>query len=373
MPEPLTGDPGTTQAVTSPPPASTQPSTSPPPPAATGGTAGVASAGSSPAVTGATAVPGATPAGSGSGLSGAQSPATQALAGQQQPATGSGVDYRQQYEAAQAELARLQPLARIGYQTWQQQQQAAQQPATPAAPAKPPNAFGLPEFDHGLIQFIKRGSGGELVVDPAAPPDTLARYQAYMQKFQEVQPQFWQDPMKFLGPQIQQMAQQIADQRMQAHMGGYQEQVQARTILERNADWLYAKDAQGQRQFQTDQLTGQTAPVLSPYGQAYARFVREAGDMGITSAAKQDQYATAMLQNAIHNARAQQQQGQQQGQQAAGQFLTNAATQAASPPPPGAAVSPPPPPGPISMREKLRQAFQQNGVTDQTIMANGAA
>jgi hypothetical protein len=313
----------------------------------------------------------ATPAASGSGISAAQSPATQALAGQQQPATGA-VDYQRQYEAAQQELARLQPFARIGYQTWQQQQQAAQQPTSPAAPAKPQNPFGLPEFDHGLLQFIKRDpSSGQLVVDPGAPPDTLARYQAYTQKFQEVQPQFWADPMKFLGPQIQQIAQQIAQQQVQQHLGGYQEQVQARTILEQNADWLYAKDAQGQRQFQTDPMTNQTAPVLSPYGQVYARYVKEAGDLGITSAAKQNQYATAMLQNAIHNARMQQQAGAQTGQQNAAAFLATAAANAASPPPPAAVVNPPVVTS-MTLRERMKQNFQANGVTDATL-ANGVA
>lgn len=263
----------------------------------------------------------------------------------------------------------------MGYVEWQKQQQTAQQPpqSQTTAPAKPTNPFGLPDFDHGLLQFITRGSDGRLFVDPGAPPDTLARYNDYTEKIKVVQQKFWQDPIQFLGPQIQQMAEQIAQKQVQQHLGGYQEQIQTRQILERNADWLYAKDAQGQRQFQTDPLTGQTAPALSPYGQVYLKYIREAGDLGISTAAKQDQYATAMLQNAIHNARSQQQAGQQQGQQQAQNFLQNSAANAASPPPPAAVINPPTSPGPMSMREKMRLEFQKNGITDANVSVNGAA
>lgn len=310
----------------------------------------------------------ATPSGSGSGLAASQSPATQALAGQQ-PAVN---EWQQKYDALQQEFNRLQPYARLGWQAHQQQQVAQPAQGQPVA-AKPQNPFGLPEFDHSLIQFIKRDpASGQLVVDPGAPPDTLSRYQAYTQKFQEVQPQFWNDPMKFLGEQVRKMALEVAQQQVQQHLGGYQEQVQARTILERNADWLYTKDAQGQRQFTTDPMTGQVAPALSPYGQVYSKFVREAADLGITTAAKQDQYATAMLQNAIHNARMQQQAGQQTGQANAQQFLQTAAATAASPPPPAAVINPPAPANPISLRDRMRQNFDANGVTDKTL-ANGVA
>ncbi len=309
----------------------------------------------------------ATPAAGGSGLAASQSPATQALAGQQQ-AAGTD-DYRQRYESLQQEFNRLQPYARLGWQAHQAQQAQPQQ--QPQAPAKPPNPFGLPEFDHGLIQFIKRDPSGQLVVDPGAPPDTLARFQAYSQKRQEVERQFFDDPMKFLGPLIQQEALKVSQQQVQQHLGGYQEQVQAKTILERNADWLYDKEPNGQRKFTTDPMTGQTAPALSVYGQVYSKFVKEAADLGISTAAKQDQYATAMLQNAIFSAKQQQQAGQQAGQANATQFLANAATNAASPPPPAAVINPPSPATPLSLRERMQQNFRANGITDQTL--NGVA
>jgi hypothetical protein len=342
-----TPTPASTSAA---PPASTSPPPAPPAAPSTGG---------SPGASGAVGGAGATPAAGQPAFSAGASPATQAGAGGFDAGT-----YTRQIEELRAEQQRLLPLAQIGYQQYLRQQQ---QPAPAATPQKPANPFGLPEFDHGLLKFLRRDPAtGAVVAEPGAPPDAAARYAAYMDRMTQVQQQFWADPMQFLGQQVEQRAGRIAQQLIQQHLGGYQEQVKTDQIVQQNADWIFAAGPGGQRQYRTDPLTGRQTPVLTPQGQAYARFVEEATRLGIGQAEGQHRYAVEKLQLAMLLARQQGQQAAQQGQQAAQQFTQAAAAQPPGAPPPASVPVPAAQPG-KTLRDVMRERFEQNGITNQTL------
>lgn len=275
---------------------------------------------------------------------------------------------RQQLAEAQAQIQRYLPLAQMGYRQYQTQQQP---PAPPTQPAKK-SPFGVPEFDHGLLKFLSKDASGRVVADPAAPPDAVARYQAYADAVQQAQQGFWTDPMRALGDPIRELVREEAQKLVQQQYQQAQSQTQVQQILGQHADWIFEKTADGQVRHQVDPLTGRADRVLTPMGRAYAQMVQRAESMGIRDVTGQHDYAVAMLQNAVWQSQQRQQQLPAAGDAAKANFLAQA--QAAPP----AAVAPQPPvttppaPETISLRQRMARNLQQAGVTDDVIRTQNA-
>lgn len=358
--EPTVTTPAATPAPAAAPPTPSAPATPPAAPSSASGPgfSGVASGSGTPNPT--PSVPPTTP-----GFNAASAPAQPAVPAPAAPDFNS--QFQQQFGMTRDQA---QMLISMGYKTYQGQQTppaAALQPQPGAAAAQPANPFGLPKFDTGLLSMVGRDPAtGQLVNLPGAPPDAAWQVQQYQEKLRDVQTQFWQDPMKFLGDQVKAQVQAEAQRVYEQQFGGFQQQQATDRILQDNSSWLFATDAQGQVQQQFNPATGRMERQLSPYGQFYAQQVQRLVAQGVRDPQAQHEYATQALQNALMIQERQRQQAPAAGA-AAGQNFTQqaAANQLPAAPPPSVNL-PPAAPG-VSLRERMRQNLDANGLSNEVI------
>jgi hypothetical protein len=285
------------------------------------------------------------------------------------PLASLSPELRTQFLAAQdraRQFDQYQHLIPLGYAAYQRQMQGGGNP-TPAAPAPgqpqaKKNPFGLPDFDHNLLNFIRRDPEGRLVMDPGAPPDAAIRVQQYQEQLQKVQREFWSDPGRFLAPMIEERAQEVARRLYQEQNQQQTAQTFTQKVLQDNAQWLYEVN-NGQPVMQFDPTTGQNRPVLSGAGRLYAQHVQAAHARGITDPQTQHEFAFAQVQNALYAARFQQLNAGTQQQQANQNFIAGQqpVTQ------PGPAPAPVPQPQPVAfntLRDQMRARMDGNGITD---------
>lgn len=312
------------------------------------------------------------------GFGTANSPATAATAPQPQAGQFGGptAPTQPQQPDVTALIRQLPPpfqqLLQMGYQAAAQQRQQAQPVQQPAAPQAqgPKNPFNVPALDFfGLRGYLTRDSQGNLVGTPDAPLDAPQQFKSYVDAFEKAQHGFFQNPQQFLQPIVEEMAAKIAQQQIQQHFSRHQNQSQAQSIYQQVSEWAVAKDANGNPVYDVNPITGAQSERLTPAGQVYHQYLRDAASMGITSPAQRHQYAARLTQAAIIQIQQQQAAAGAQGQQAAQQFVQQAAVnpQVNSPQPTPGNVPPPQPPR--SLRESLAEAFSKNGIND-TVLAN---
>lgn len=211
--------------------------------------------------------------------------------------------------------AQLQQMAQYGqiymqhagqFQQWQaQQQEAAQRQQQQEA-----QWFKAPEWNPAWRSMItKDPTTGELKAAPGAPPDIVQKYLNAVNHQGEFLERFSFDPMGAIRPGIEQIATQIAQQMVQQHLGGYQQQVFADSFIQQNSDWLHAKDAQGQ--VMRNPQNGQ--PLLSEWGQRFRNYAGQAAQMGLRGDQALSQYALGMVQRDFAMQQMQQRQAQTQG------------------------------------------------------------
>lgn len=348
----------------------------PPEPSATGG--GAAPAATPPAPTPtptptpAPSTPAPTPAPSsiaGSGTSGLPTPGAS-------PASATSVpDPNAIFEQEFAKRFGVDPnqartLLTLGYQAYQRAGQAPAPAPTPA-PAQEPkkNVFGLPEFDHRLLQFVVKGPNG-LEALPGAPPDAILQVQRFQDEFQRAQREFYTDPLKFLGPLIDERVEQRAAKLYEERFKEYQGQTTAQKIIQENSSWLFEHDANGQPVSRFNPATGRDEKVPTAWGQYYGQCLQQVIANGVSDPNSQHQLALAMTENAAMRNRLQQQQAPAAGAAAAQQFL-NGVARPAQPQtpvvPPAPTPAPAAPTGSRSLREMMSMAFDANGITDEAI------
>ena len=257
----------------------------------------------------------------------------------------------------------------------QQRGGSAQPPAqSPPQPEQPRNPFGLPEYNPAWLDMVERDGQGNLVPKPGAPLDVAAKLQEYTRAVRAAQERFWQDPTSVLGPVIQQAVQPLLQQHIEQNLQGYQDKQAADAFLQQHTSWLHQRDPQGN--VIRDALTGR--PMLTREGQMFLNYLVEANQMGVQGQAQQVKYATAMLKSALLPAYFQQQGAAAQGgAAAAGQNAANQQfiQQHNRRPNQGGTLLPNPNPNTVGvsqnaslpLRDRLLQAMQQNGITDQII------
>lgn len=363
-------EPLTTPVATSPPPAATAPASPPPPaspptvPASGPGVSGTVpgSGTTNPTPAAPQTAPATAPAPAVPGFGAAASPASQALI-PTAPQVDFATQFQQQFGMG---LDQAKLLLTMGYQQYQRNTQQPVSPPAPAAtPATPKNPFGIPQFDHRLLQFVGKDNQGNLVAMPGAPPDAVLRVQEYQDSFRDAQRKFYENPMEALGPLIQQEAKKVAETLYQQQFQQHQTAGFAEQVVKENEGWLFERNQQGGVQMVFDPANGREVGVLSPLGRFYNQKLQEARQSGIENPQARHNYAFALVQNVIYQHRLQQAGAPAAGQQAGQQFLQ---TQVNNPPAtaPAPAVIPPQNPS-TSLRDVMRQSFQQNGLTDDAV------
>lgn len=332
----------------------TQPAPSTPAPPAPSSTSGSGASG--------LPQPGATPAA-------ATSPPTPAAAAAPAVQPPAAANFEQEFARRfGVDPSHARTLLTLGYQQWQNQgrQQPAAQPATPAAPEKK-NPFGLPDFDYRLLDYVVKGPNG-LEVIPGAPPDTLLRVQEFQDKFRHAQQNFFSDPAKFLAPLIEEAAAKKAEAIYNERFSGHQSQSAAQRIIQENESWLFEQQ-DGRPVTRFNPATGREDRVLSGWGQFYSQQLQAVAAAGVSDPVMQHQFALTATENAALRQRNQPAAAQAAGAAAAQGFLNGAAQQPVPPPPAVAPVAAPVngQQVPFSLRDTLRQRFEANGITDQSI------
>jgi hypothetical protein len=122
-------------------------------------------------------------------------------------------------------------------------------------------------------------------------PEDARDFQRYLSFRNQEQEKFWQGPHQYLEPYIQhreqgllQQVQSLIEERLQAQVFTQD----ARQFAQQNAEWLYAKDAQGQIQFEAGR------PKVSEEGAKFQGYIQEAHKMGLNYEAQKN-YALRML------------------------------------------------------------------------------
>lgn len=322
-----------------------------------------------PSVSGvAAAVPATAP----NGFNAGASPATQAANPAASPAA---VDWQARYNELNQQVQSQQHLYQLGFQQWQRAQQGGAQPAQPQQPAaEQPNVFGIPKFDHGLMQFLAKDENGNVVAKPGAPPDAVARFTAYAEARQRAEREFFDDPMKFLGKYITENAQKVAQEQAQARLQEYQQQQVRQQIVSQHFRTFVEHDANGQPVMEFDPRSGTTVEKLSPAGRFYGQRANQYREWGITDPARIHEMAFRDLQLAIYSEQQRQQAGVQAGQQAAQQFVQ---PQTAPQPTPGThapGVNPAAQPvTAATINQRMMDMLRGAGVSDQSLMQQMSA
>ncbi len=281
--------------------------------------------------------------------------------------------------------SQAQMLMTMGFQQYQGQprpgQPAPGAPTPPAAPAQE-NIFGLPAFDYRLLDFVQKDpSTGQLVPVMGAPPDAVIRVQAFQEQLRKAQQGFFENPMQYLEKPIAALVEKRAAEMYGQQFGQYQSEMTARQIVAEHDSWLFSRDAQGQKQFTFDPASGRNVPVLSSWGNYYQQCINDVERSGVQDPAQQHRLALSMVESAVYKAKlAQTQQAPPGSNPAAQQFLNAVANPGGQAPAPAPAAQPAPAgqaPVPFSIKDRMRQAFEANGISDQVLASqlsrNGAA
>lgn len=218
--------------------------------------------------------------------------ATQALQQYQQY-----IPYAQQYLQNREPFEQFQQ-QREAFQRWQaSQQQPAAHPVEKTTAAEAMKKWwNPPEVRESYKQYLVKDENGREVISPDAPLDAkhaLYEYQRYKADFAQ---KFLTNPQEALGPMIQEIAQQQAQQIVETQFKEVQAHQYVASIERENADWLYEADGKTPTQ----------------EGLAAQQYIEEAVQLGIQGEQKRWEYATKMIErDLLDKLRGMQQQGAQ--------------------------------------------------------------
>jgi hypothetical protein len=245
------------------------------------------------------------------------------------------------------------------FQAWQQAQRQQQQ----YQEQQRSQWFRAPEFDPRWRELVYKDQNGEWRARPGQDPSIVNKFLAANQHQLQFLDRFAFDPMGAIGPGIQQIAAQVAQQIVQQQLGGYQDTQFAQSYIQQNSSWLHARDEQG-----NVQMGANGVPALSPWGQQFASYLLDAQRMGIQSEQGRAQYAYTAVQRDYALWKVQGGGAQQAQQNANQQFLQQ---QAGTAPQSGGSLptNPLSPNNPsqnpsLGLKERLTGAFARNGITN---------
>lgn len=161
--------------------------------------------------------------------------------GREKAATKALSQYQQLIPYAQEYLTH-----REAFEQWRdtqgkapQQQQRMAPPQQAPAPAEAANWWNPPAVRESYKQYMTRDQNGREVISPDAPLDAqhaLYEYQKYKSDFAQ---KFLSDPQAALGPMVEKIASERAQQIMEAQLQETNETAYVSKLESDNRDWLY--------------------------------------------------------------------------------------------------------------------------------------
>jgi hypothetical protein len=169
---------------------------------------------------------------------------------------------------------------RDAFQKWQSSQQQAAQPPVPEE--KP--WWSPPALRDAYKQYLVKDESGREVISQEAPLDArhaLVEYQQYKADFAK---KFLENPEQALGPMVERVAAERANDIVQQHLGQYQARQYVHSLEQENKDWLYDQNGN-----------------VSAEGRAAQEYIQQAKTLGIQSPQARWDFAVAMVERDLLN------------------------------------------------------------------------
>lgn len=148
-----------------------------------------------------------------------------------------------------------------------------------------------PEFDERWLGLVDQDPATGLYVGkPGVPPEIARR----VNEFAEWQRKFRNDPLGMINRGIEERVGSLVEQRVKEALQAHQAQSAIDSIIQRNSQWLYQKDANGRPLVGLD---GRLVPT--PEGARYAAHVRNLQQAGVSDPSTLDSLAQQLLRAEI--------------------------------------------------------------------------
>lgn len=210
--------------------------------------------------------------------------------------------YQQLIPYAQEYLQNREP-----FESWRrsQSQPAPQAPAAPQQqqPASNEPSWPVQALEPRYRRYLVRDADGREVISENAPLEARQKITEYMERRAEFADQFLNNPQDALGPMVEKIAMQKAQELMESELSARDEQSFVSNLEKENADWLY------------DQSGNPTTEGL-----AVQRYIQQAKEYGIQGAQARWDYATAMVERDLLDQIREKQASQQRYQEFAGRL-----------------------------------------------------
>lgn len=264
--------------------------------------------------------------------------------------------YQQAQRASQYEPYVQQYLQHADkFNAWRTEQEAAER----AKQAQSQQWWKPPEFNREWLNMVEKDAQGNLRAKPGYPMDVPAKLLAALDHQKNFLNDFSFDPMGKIKPGVEEIATRIAQEIVQKHLGGYQDNVFANNYVQQNASWIYQRDQAGN--VMRDPRTG--GPAFTEAGQRFGSYVAQAQNMGVSTLQGQQAYAQGMVERDLALAQIKQQGATAQGDQAKQGFLDQRnPSQAASTRPTAANGSKPIGTGTRNLEQRMLQNMEANGI-----------
>lgn len=242
------------------------------------------------------------------------------------------------------------------------------QPKAPAPDKPDPLArYKAPEFNPAWLSMVEKTPEGDLRLRPGADPAILPKLHAYQNHQAEVAQQLTRDPVAYLKDMIEHVTAEKAQAIVQEQFQKAQGDQYVNTFLKDNSNWLLQADSQGR--YITNPATGHA--MLSPAGERFLHYMKEAEQYGITNPAAQEKYATNGLRAELYAPNAQAKQAVDEGDKQKQALLQtmNRGNKSGS-------MTPPESGGPavqnenLSLKDRLLKVFDANGIKDSDFAAS---
>jgi hypothetical protein len=271
--------------------------------------------------------------------------------------------FNSQKAELEATIARMGPMARLGYEEYQRR---AGQPAPvpPVAPVPEPkkSPFNIPPFADELKAFIGYGADGNPTEKPGAPPGTLAAFQANQSAKVRAVEQLLNDPKSLIAPYIDDIKKEAVVEAEKALQGKALQARRAQVedqIFAENKAWMCQLDQAGNPVVNRDPMTGAANAVWTADGVVFVQAYQKLVNSGLApTEAREFAEGQVAYQRLIR--------------QMSGSNAAAAAGQPAAAAPAAAAVAPAAPPSPPTAPADPRKAFldQMNAILKPSPAAN---